>query len=82
MLQARFDLVCAELTRTEWTDAVSRAFGEIKADLERRGLRIEDFDAAVAAHAIAVGATLVTDNKAHLGRVKSLAVENWRDPAE
>ena len=80
-LRQRFDTLVVELARLEWTDAVSRAFGEIKADLERRGIRIEDFDAAVAAHAVGLGATLVTDNKAHLGRIKSLAVENWRDPA-
>ena len=49
---------------------MSRAFGAIKADLERRGTRIEDFDVAVAAHAVALEATLVTDNITHMKRVK------------
>ena len=47
-LQSRFDLLCSELPRAEWTDAVSQAYGRIKAALERRGTRIEDFDAAIA----------------------------------
>jgi tRNA(fMet)-specific endonuclease VapC len=48
-LQARFDLICSELPRAEWSDAVSHAYGRIKATLERRDERIEDFDAAIAA---------------------------------
>ena len=77
-LRARFDLFLRELVRVPWTDEVSRVFGAIKADLERRGVRLEDFDAAVAAHAVALDATLVTDNTAHMRRVKALKVENWR----
>lgn len=76
-LQARFDLVCAELPRAEWTDAVSQAFGRIKAMLERRGTRIEDFDAAIAAHALSLKATLVTANLDHMIRVPGLRVEDW-----
>jgi tRNA(fMet)-specific endonuclease VapC len=78
-LRRRFDLFLEELVCAPWTDDVSRAFGAIKADLERRGVRLEDFDVAVAAHALAVGATLVTDNIAHMARVRNLAVENWRE---
>jgi tRNA(fMet)-specific endonuclease VapC len=76
-LQARFDLVSAELPRAEWTDAVSQAFGRIKATLERRGTRIEDFDAAIAAHALSLEATLVTANFDHMVRVPGLRVEDW-----
>ena len=52
-------------------------FGRIKATLERRGTRIEDFDAAIAAHALALDATLVTANVDHMIRVPGLRVENW-----
>lgn len=76
-LQARFDLVCAQLPRAEWNDAVSHAYGRIKAHLERRGRRIEDFDAAIAAHALAAGAILVTSNAQHMARVPGLQVEDW-----
>jgi tRNA(fMet)-specific endonuclease VapC len=76
-LQARFDLVAAGRARADWADSVSRTFGRIKATLERRGTRIEDFDAAIAAHALAQGATLVTANLGHMVRIPGLVVEDW-----
>ena len=76
-LQTRFELISAELPRAEWTDAVSRMFGRVKATLERRGTRIEDFDAAIAAHALALEATLVTANLDHMIRVPGLRVDDW-----
>lgn len=76
-LQGRFDLICSELQRFEWTDDVSHAYGRIKAGLERRGSRIEDFDVAIAAHALALGATLVTSNVEHMARVPGIRVEDW-----
>lgn len=77
VLQSRFDLIGTEIPRAEWTDAVSQAYGRIKAALERRGTRIEDFDAAIAAHALASDATLVTANLAHMARVPNLQIEDW-----
>lgn len=76
-LRVRFDLLLRELPRALWTDDVSHAFGRVKADLERRGVRIEDFDVAVAAHALAVGGTLVTDDVKHMERIRALRIENW-----
>jgi len=76
-LRARFQLVCSELARAPWTDTVSEHFGVVKAALERKGRRIEDFDAAIAAHALATGAVLVTADRDHLERVPGLRVEDW-----
>jgi tRNA(fMet)-specific endonuclease VapC len=76
-LRERFDRILDVLVRVEWTDSVSRAFGETKTILERRGLPLEDFDVAIAAHAMAHGATLVTDNVSQFGRISNLAIENW-----
>jgi tRNA(fMet)-specific endonuclease VapC len=77
LLRQRFDLLRAQLGRREWTDDVSEAFGRIKAALEKKGRRIEDFDIAIAAHAVATGATLATANTGHMARVPELRVENW-----
>ena len=76
-LQRRFDLLRNELLRTEWTDEVSECFGTIKASLEKKGRRIEDFDAAIAAHALARGAVLVSANLDDMIRVQGLIVEDW-----
>ena len=76
-LRRRLSLIRNEIGRAEWSDAVSDAFGRIKAMLERQGRRIEDLDAAIAAHAVAAGATLITADDPHMARVPDLAVEDW-----
>ena len=70
-------MICAEIGRAQWTDAVSERFGLIKAALERKGQRLEDFDAAIAAHALAEGATLVTANLGDMTRIPGLTTEDW-----
>jgi tRNA(fMet)-specific endonuclease VapC len=77
-LTSRFELLKNEIQRAVWSDEVSAAFGSIKAALERKGERIEDFDAAVAAHAVAVGGILVTANLKHMTRVSGLEIEDWQ----
>jgi len=81
-LRQRFAMFLNELPRAEWSDEVSRAFGQTKARLERKGIRLEDFDIAVAAHALALGATLITDNTDHLQRIKGLDLENWHSQVQ
>jgi len=76
-LRERFVLIREEMTRVPWDDEVSDRFGTAKAALERAGTRLEDFDLAVAAHALASGAVLVTANVRHLGRIPGLSIEDW-----
>lgn len=76
-LEARFELIAREIRRADWTDQVSSCFGAIKALLERRGTRLEDFDIAIAAHARARGGILVTSNVDHMGRISGLDIEDW-----
>lgn len=52
-------------------------YGRIRANLERRGTTIGGNDLLIAAHALALGATLVTDNVREFGRVEGLTVVNW-----
>jgi tRNA(fMet)-specific endonuclease VapC len=76
-LAKRFSLLAGLLPRAHWSDEVSHSFGSVKAELERLGQRIEDFDVAIAAHAIALDATLATRNLAHSNRVSRLECESW-----
>lgn len=57
------------------TDADAR-YGELRADLERRGLPIGGNDMLIAAHALALGMTVVTDNTREFERVAGLPIEN------
>ena len=56
--------------------AVDRA-AELRAELRRRGTPIGDNDVAIAGHALAAGATLVTNNLREFGRVPNLSVDDW-----
>ena len=76
-LQERYALIRSELQRVEWTDKVSARFGVIKAVLEKKGQRIEDFDAAIAAHVHEPDAILVTANTDDMVRIPGLLIENW-----
>jgi tRNA(fMet)-specific endonuclease VapC len=52
-------------------------YAEIRADLKKRGSMIGANDLFIAAHARALGLTLVTNNTAEFARVSNLAIENW-----
>ena len=80
ILEDRFNQVRTVLPRAPWTDAVSEHFGEAKAALEKKGQRLEDFDLAIAAHALALGAVLVTADHDHVARIPGLKVEDWSRP--
>lgn len=45
--------------------------------LRARGTPIGGNDLWIAAHALAEGAVLVTNNEAEFGRIEGLAIENW-----
>ncbi len=52
-------------------------YGLIRADLESRGETIGNNDLWIAAHALASGLTLVTNNEKEFRRVRGLKVQNW-----
>ena len=52
-------------------------YANIRTQLEKSGTPIGPNDTFIAAHALALGATLVTDNEAEFRRVPGLQVENW-----
>jgi tRNA(fMet)-specific endonuclease VapC len=53
------------------------AYARVRAELESAGRKIGDRDTIIAAHALMLGATLVTRNHAEFSRVPRLAIENW-----
>jgi tRNA(fMet)-specific endonuclease VapC len=61
-----------------WDDAVIADYGELRVDLEKRGLVIGPLDMLIAAHARSLGATLITANVGEFKRVKGLKVLAWK----
>lgn len=56
-------------------------YGRIRNELEEQGATIGSMDLLIAAHALALGATLVSNNLAHFGRVRGLLTANWLTPS-
>jgi len=52
-------------------------YGDLRADLEKRGKPIGPMDMMIAAHALSLGATLVTHNTKEFSRVKGLRLADW-----
>lgn len=72
------DAFCARLDAVlSWDRAAVDATTEIKAALAAAGTPIGPNDTAIAGHAIATGAILVTNNTREFERVPGLALEDW-----
>ncbi len=52
-------------------------YGDLRARLERAGQPIGANDLLIAAHALALGHTVVTDNEREFSRIEDLRVQNW-----
>lgn len=59
-----------------WDEDVADFYGKLKAELLRQGKVLSPLDMMIAAHAFAVNATLITNDKA-FSQVSSLRVEDW-----
>lgn len=75
--QAVLDSLALHLAVLDWPQGAAQHYAEIRADLKKRGAQLGAADLMIAAHARALGATVVTNNTKDFGRVKGLQVENW-----
>jgi tRNA(fMet)-specific endonuclease VapC len=60
-------------------EAAAEACGTIRAELELNGEMIGNNDLWIAAHALAAGLILVTNNEKEFRRVRRLKVQNWTE---
>ena len=58
-------------------NSAAEKFGAIAAALATAGEHIGQMDTLIAGHAMAVHATLVTNNQRHFSKVNGLKLENW-----
>lgn len=73
------DMFLAPLEILPFDDRCVWAYGELRADLERRGQPIGALDTMIAAHALAADALLVTNNTREFSRVAGLRLANWAE---
>jgi tRNA(fMet)-specific endonuclease VapC len=58
----------------------AQVYGQVRKTLEAAGTPIGPLDTQIAAHALALGAVLVTNNTDEFKRVSGLQLENWVTP--
>ena len=75
--QARIRALLEDVEALPLATAAAGIYGTIKVDLLQRGEPIGGNDFWIAAHALALGATLVTANLREFKRVPGLKLENW-----
>lgn len=59
-----------------WDSAVAEHYGVLRAEMERQGKILSELDLLIAAHALATGAVMVTNDRA-FGLVPRLVREDW-----
>lgn len=67
----------APLLIAPFDDRAAAYYGKLRAELEGQGQPIGPLDTLIAAHALSLGWTLVTNNEREFRRVPGLLVENW-----
>lgn len=67
----------APLEILPYDDHAAREYGNIRSFLEKQGTPIGSLDTLIAAHALALDCTLVTNNHTEFTRVPGLRTANW-----
>ena len=65
------------LTVAHFDENTAAAYGHVRAHLEKQGTPIGSLDTLIAAHALSLDLTLVTNNVREFERVPGLKVKNW-----
>jgi len=71
------ELFLAPLAILPFDEAAFWIYGDLRADLERKDTPIGALDTLIAAHALSLQATLVTNNLREFERVPGLLLDNW-----
>ena len=71
------EMFLAPLTILPFDTPALWAYGDLRAELERRGTPIGSLDTQIAAHALSQQALLVTNNTREFAKVPGLHLDNW-----
>ena len=61
----------------DWDQSAAWVYGNVRKTLEAKGQRIEERDLLLACQALALGATMVTNNTSEFERIEGLKLEKW-----
>jgi tRNA(fMet)-specific endonuclease VapC len=80
VLSNRIEQLLSAVAVLPLDEDADRRYAELRTALEKAGTPIGANDSLIAAHALSLGITLVTDNVDEFSRVSGLSVENWLAP--
>lgn len=75
--RAALERFLLELEVAPFDEMAAWRYGDVRAALERQGRPIGGMDLQIAAHALSLDLTLVTNNLKEFSRVEDLKLENW-----
>ena len=67
----------APLEILPYDDEAAQYYGDLRAHLEKKGTPIGSLDMLIAAHALSIDCTLVTNNEKEFIRTPNLKIDNW-----
>lgn len=67
----------APLEILPYDDGAAEYYGTLRAGLEKQGKPIGALDMLIAAHALSISCTLVTNNEKEFVRIPDLKIDNW-----
>ena len=76
-LHALIDTFVRSVSVVPFDASAAAAFGVLAAELTGAGTPIGQLDTMIAAHALSLGAILVTNNTKHYSKVPNLRIANW-----
>ena len=79
-LTTQLEVVLGALQVLPFDSPADVTYGRVRAQLERVGKPIGGNDLLIAAHALTLGYTLVSDNTREFAQVRGLQRENWLRP--
>ncbi len=70
------DNLLSQITSLPWNSALTSTYAQLKASCRQSGIALSELDLLIAAHALALDATLVTHDRA-FRHIPGLRTEDW-----
>ena len=67
----------APLEILPYDDEAAQYYGDLRTHLEKQGTPIGSLDMLIAAHALSIACTLITNNEKEFIRIPNIKIDNW-----